>query len=153
MGSKWVVATSSATNRVSTDCRSHASSTHSIGSFLKAVKGHEIPFYRSPTTGLSRGIFLDVEQLAIAKVNQLQRAIRAGMGESPRGVSPRGARRTVRDTLASYGSHQAAPAQHGPVGKQLRGATGNRRHPLPCTPGITTQFLVFLTGPADQFLI
>ena len=74
-------------------------------------------------------------------------------GESPRGVSPRGARRTVRDTLASYGSHQGAPAHRSPGCKQVRGAAGDRRDPSPCTSGMITQFLVFLSGPVDQLLI
>jgi hypothetical protein len=74
-------------------------------------------------------------------------------GESPRGVSPRGARRTVRDTLASYGSHQGAAAHSGPVCEQVRRATGDCRDPEPCTLDTIAQLLVFLSGPFDQLLI
>jgi hypothetical protein len=57
-------------------------------------------------------------------------------GESPRGVSPRGARRTVRETLASYGSHRGATARNEPVGKEFWRTTGDRRQPAPCTMGM-----------------
>src|ERR1017187_10506656 len=74
-------------------------------------------------------------------------------GESPRGVSPRGARRTGRDTLASSSSHHGAAAFAGPVCKQVRTAARDFRNPLSCTPDMFAQFLVFLSGPFDQFLI
>ena len=71
-------------------------------------------------------------------------------GESPRGVSPRGARRTVRETLASYGSHRGATACPRPVCEEFWRTARDPRQPVPCTPGMVTQFLVFLSGPADQ---
>jgi hypothetical protein len=74
-------------------------------------------------------------------------------GESPQGVSPRGARRTVRDALASYGSHQGATAHPDPVCEQVRRTAGDRRDPTPCTPEMIAQLLVFLSGPVDQFVI
>src|SRR5215469_4381305 len=74
-------------------------------------------------------------------------------GESPRGIAPRGARRTVRDTLASYGSHQGATAQHGPVRKQVWRTAGSRHYPSPCTSNMIAQLLVFLVGPVNQFVI
>jgi hypothetical protein len=39
------------------------------------------------------------------------------------------------------------------VCEQFRATTGNRRNPSPRTPDVTAQFLVFLSGPLDQFLI
>src|SRR5271165_7558667 len=69
-------------------------------------------------------------------------------GESPRGVSPRGARRTVREPLDSYSSHHGAtPHPHLPVGKQRRRATRDARDPVCCSPVMAAQLLVFSLGP------
>jgi hypothetical protein len=91
--------------------------------------------------------------VAAATYAQDEMFLEFGMGESPRGVSPRGARRTVRDTLASYGSHQGTTAHSGPVREQMRSAAGYRPNPAPCTLDTIAQLLVFLSGPFDQFLI
>ena len=80
-------------------------------------------------------------------------AIKQKAKHSPRGVSPRGARRTVRDTLASYGSHQGTTAHSGPVREQMRGTAGYRPNPAPCTLDTIAQLLVFLSGPFDQFVV
>lgn len=72
--------------------------------------------------------------LALRQIRQLTHRRRSGRESRPRGFSPRGARRTGRDTLASSGSHQRATALHGPVGEQVRTATGDRRDPV--SPGL-----------------
>src|SRR5260370_14448664 len=48
-------------------------------------------------------------------------------GESPRGVSPRGARRTGQDTLASSGSHHGATLR---ANSQWANNSGQRREML-----------------------
>ena len=77
-----------------------------------------------------------------------------GRGESPRGISPRGARRTVREPLDSYSSHhRATPHSHLPVGKQLRITSRNARYPPRRSPEMVAQLLVFPLGPEGKISV
>src|SRR6058998_4451921 len=75
-------------------------------------------------------------------------------GESPRGITPRGSRRTVREPLDSYSSHHGAmPRPHLPVGEQLRSTTRDARDPVCRSTKMATQLLVFPLGPKDQISV
>ena len=56
---------------------------------------------------------------------------------------------TLSRHLASSRNH----CSDAPVSEELWTATEERRKPSPCAPNMTTQFLVFLSGPVDQLLI
>src|SRR4051794_25998315 len=72
-------------------------------------------------------------------------------GESRGGVSPPRAPRTVRDTLASYGSRcSAIPMQKAPMRKQMRVGADDPRQPVSCTFGPLMQSLELVARPADQ---
>src|SRR4051794_20430347 len=72
-------------------------------------------------------------------------------GESRGGVSPPRAPRTVRDTLASYGSRcSAIPMQKAPMRKQMRVGADDPRQPVSCTFGPLMQALELVARPADQ---
>src|ERR1700758_871555 len=76
------------------------------------------------------------------------------IGEEPRGIAPRGSRRTVREPLNSYSSHHGAmPCPHLPVGEQLWSATRDTRDPVCRFPKMATQLLVFLLGPEGQISV
>jgi hypothetical protein len=68
-----------------------------------------------------------------------QPGLHVGMfGESPEGVSPSGARRTVRDSRPSYGSHR--PVMNGrdevPVGKEPGPVLSNGVQPCSCSSAL-----------------
>src|SRR3954453_16807473 len=70
---------------------------------------------------------------------------------TPMGVSPPRAPRTVRDTLASYGSRcSAIPMQKAPMRKQMRVGPDDPRQPVSCTFGPLMQSLELVARPADQ---
>src|SRR4051812_33176290 len=70
---------------------------------------------------------------------------------TPMGVSPPRAPRTVRDTLASYGSRcSAIPMQKAPMRKQMRVGADDPRQPVSCTFGPLMQSLELVARPADQ---
>jgi len=73
---------------------------------------------------------------------------------SPRGIAPRGSRRTVREPLNSYSSrHGATPRPHLPVSEQRRSATRESRDPLGRPTKMVPQLLVFPGGPEDQISV
>src|SRR5215217_6934102 len=70
---------------------------------------------------------------------------------TPMGVSPPRAPRTVRDTLASYGSRcSAISMQKAPMRKQVRIGADHPRQPLPCALGPPAQPFELVAGPAEQ---
>src|SRR3954453_4137226 len=76
---------------------------------------------------------------------------RPGSILAPMGVSPPRAPRTVRDTLASYGSRSSAiPMQKPPMRKKMRVGADDPRQPVSCTFGPLMQSLELVARPADQ---
>ena len=104
---------------------------------------------------------LNPGKLPVVSVEQVRRLLRIAedhenqiSGESPRGISPRGARRTVREPLDSYSSHHGAtPHPHLPVGKQLRITSRNARDPPRRPTEMMAQLLVFPLGPEGKISV
>ena len=71
--------------------------------------------------------------------------------ESPEGILPPGAPRTVRDRLDSYGSRCSAVAMAWrPIGKEVRVRSAQPIEPVSGTFGSMEQPLVFSAGPSDD---
>ena len=76
-------------------------------------------------------------------------------GESPEGVSPSGARRTVLDSLPSYGSRRSAVGgcDEVPVGEQPGLVLLNPVQPRSCLGSFAAESFELLHGPSQQMLI
>ncbi len=73
---------------------------------------------------------------------------------SPGGVSPPGARRTGRETLASSGSHcSAISLQQPPVSKQQWLASRDASHPVLCSPPVPSERLELPMRPSCQYAV
>src|SRR5262245_36075777 len=71
--------------------------------------------------------------------------------ESPEGVSPSGAPRTVHDPLESHGSRCSAVAMtEGPVDKEFRRLPAEPVEPVSAAPGLMNHPLVLATGPSND---
>src|SRR6266566_1977101 len=76
-------------------------------------------------------------------------------GESPGGISPPGARRTVREPLDSYGSHCPAvrPETEPPVDEEVRLASRDVRQHPPSPHLVASQPLVLPPSPTNQVFV
>src|SRR5260370_27710757 len=73
--------------------------------------------------------------------------------ESPGGLSPQGAPRSVREPLDSYGSQcSAASMAQLPVGKERWIYPAEPVKPISCSLGLPTQLLELAVRPADEVL-